>query len=424
MVSQESDRFSSRLRALDSDVLVLSLGMFAFSLGFQMTNRYVPEYMAVLGAGSIAIGVFGTLGNLLGAVYPYPGGLISSRIGTRRALTVFGLLSTGGFFIWFVAPYLSSVFLVPGWGWILVGLCLAQGWRSLARGPIFAVVKESMGLSALATGFAMAETFRRLAFLIGPLIAAGILTVTVGFTTGFQIVLLVAIVTGLVATVIQHTQYQPTADALRTTGFSLQQFLTDVQTLPSTIRPLLIGDTLVRFANGMVYVFFVIVVTRVLEVDVTVFGIYSAPEAFFGVLLAIEMSVALLVMYPAARLADHVGLKWVIAGGFLVYTIFPILLITAPSHAGIVALLFAFSGLRYAGYPAHQALIVGPAAEGVGDRVTGTYYTLRNTVVIPSTLISGILFSISPLLAFGLATGIGLLGTGYFLVFGTGLDTE
>jgi MFS family permease len=422
MASQESDRFSSRLYTLDSDVIVLSFGMFAFSLGFQMTNRYVPEYMAVLGAGSIAIGALGTLGNFLGAVYPYPGGMISSRIGARRALTIFGLLSTGGFLIWFFAPYLGSLSLLPGWGWILIGLCFAQAWRSLARGPMFTVVKESMGLSTLATGFATAETFRRFAFLSGPLIAAGVLAFTTDFLNGFQTVILVAIVTGLVATVIQHTQYRPAADTLRATEFSLQQFLMDVQTLPSTIRPLLIGDILVRFANGMVYVFFVIVVTRVLGVDVTALGVYLSPEAFFGVLLAIEMGVALLVMYPAARLADQSGLKWVIAGGFLVYAIFPILLITAPSRPGTIALLFAFSGLRYAGYPAHQALIVGPAIEGVGDRVTGTYYTLRNTVIIPSTLISGILFSISPLLAFGLATGIGLLGTGYFFVFGNGLD--
>ncbi|MFW5911716.1 MAG: MFS transporter, partial [Halolamina sp.] len=31
--------------ALERDVLVLSLAMFAFSLGFQMTSRYLPEYM-------------------------------------------------------------------------------------------------------------------------------------------------------------------------------------------------------------------------------------------------------------------------------------------------------------------------------------------------------------------------------------------
>ena len=80
--------------ALERDVLVLSVAMFAFSLGFQMTSRYVPRYMSVLGAGSVAIGLFGTARNLLGAVYPYPGGAVSDRIGSRLALTLFGLAST------------------------------------------------------------------------------------------------------------------------------------------------------------------------------------------------------------------------------------------------------------------------------------------------------------------------------------------
>lgn len=424
----ENERARVRVQSIDRDVLVLSFGMFAFSLGFQMTNRYAPEYMAVLGAGSIAIGAFGTLGNVLGAMYPYPGGVISNRIGARRALTVFGLLSTGGFLLWFFAPYLGSVQVgplgLPGWVWVLVGLCFAQAWRSLARGPIFAVVKEGMGLSSLASGFALAETFRRLAFLAGPLLVAVILALTTEFTTGFQLVLLLAVGIGLVGTGIQHMQYQPANETFGTADFSVQQFLADVRSLPPTVRPLLISDTLVRFANGMVYVFFVIVVTRVLNVDATILGIYLGSEVFFGVLLAIEMAVALLVMYPAARLAERIGLKWLIAAGFSVYAIFPILLITAPDNAGVVALIFAFSGLRYAGYPAHQALIVGPAVEGVGDRVTGTYYTLRSTIVIPSTLISGVVFSVSPQLAFGIATVIGLLGTGYFLAFGTGLDAK
>ena len=57
--------------ALERDVLILSVAMFAFSLGFQMTSRYVPEYMAVLGATPFVIGVYGTFANVISAVYPY-----------------------------------------------------------------------------------------------------------------------------------------------------------------------------------------------------------------------------------------------------------------------------------------------------------------------------------------------------------------
>jgi len=87
-----------------------------------------------------------------------------------------------------------------------------------------------------------------------------------------------------------------------------------------------------------------------------------------------------------------------------------------------MVLVFAFSGLRFAGLPSHKALIVGPAEQDAGGRVTGTYYLLRNTVVIPSAALGGYLWEfVTPEIAFTVAAAIGLLGTGYFLLFGEGV---
>jgi predicted MFS family arabinose efflux permease len=144
-----------------------------------------------------------------------------------------------------------------------------------------------------------------------------------------------------------------------------------------------------------------------------------SPDAFFGVLLGIEMVVALASMVPVAKLAERVGLKPVVALGFAVYAVFPILLVNAPANPWVVAALFAFSGLRFAGLPAHKALIVGPAEANEGGRVTGAYYLLRNTVTIPSALLGGWLYdAYSPEVAFGLATVVGVAGVVVFLAFG------
>jgi MFS family permease len=169
----------------------------------------------------------------------------------------------------------------------------------------------------------------------------------------------------------------------------------------------------------MVYVFFVIVVTEFLAVGVTlpVVGRLS-PESYFGVLLAVEMLVALAVMVPVSRLSRRVGLKPVVAVGFAVYAVFPVLLVNAPADPFVVALLFAVSGLRFAGLPAHKALIVGPAETGAGGRVTGTYYLVRNVVVIPSAAVGGAVYAVSPRAAFTVASAIGLVGVALFLRFG------
>ncbi|MDY6764227.1 MAG: MFS transporter, partial [Halobacteria archaeon] len=168
-----------RLFALERDVLVLSLAMFAFSLGFQMTGRYVPRYMSVLGAGAGIIGLYGSLGKLISAVYPYPGGTVSDRLGSRRSLTFFGLLTGLGFVFWLVAPGFGTINLgavsVQPWIWIFVGLLLTQAWKSFGLGATFAVVKQSVPTTELAAGFASTETFRRIGFLIGPVLAAGLI---------------------------------------------------------------------------------------------------------------------------------------------------------------------------------------------------------------------------------------------------------
>ena len=420
------------------DVLVLSAAMFAFSLGFQMTTRYVPKYMEVLGASALAIGVFGTVQNIVGAAYPYPGGAISDRLGSRRSLTVFGFVSSLGFLLWLVAPALGTLTVaglaIEPWFWIFVGLFLAQAWKSFGLGATFAIVKQSVPPSQLARGFASTEVFRRTAFLLGPLVAAGVLLVTTDFAVGFQVVLAVAVVFAVVATAVQHRLYR-TADTNIGKSFGgVDDIVADLRGLPPELRPLLVADTLVRFANGMVYVFFVIVVTDFLEVGLDIGGLVLAPETFFGVLLAVEMLVALVSMPVAARLAERVGLKPVVALGFSVYAVFPVLLVLSPANAAVVTLLFGLSGLRFAGLPAYKALIVGPAERDTGGRVAGSYYLVRNTVVIPSAAIGGALyggFSVpgsalafegSPELTFSIATVVGLAGTGYFLLFGREFD--
>ena len=421
--------------ALQRDVLVLSLAMFAFSLGFQMTSRYLPEYIVALGASGFVVGLFGTVGNIISAVYPYPGGAVSDRLGSRYALTVFGLLSTVGFGVWLVAPAIGTVELasvaIQPWIWIFVGLFLAQAWKSFGLGATFAVVKQATDPSRLAAGFASTETFRRTAFLIGPVLAAVLIGFHPEFTVSFQYVLATAVVFGAVGTIVQHFRYDASSDTIGDSFEGLDQVRRDLQDMPEELRPLLVGDTLVRFANGMVYVFFVLVVTRFLSVglETTIaaggfsYALDLSPEAFFGYLLGVEMLIALLVMAPAAKAAEHVGLKPVVALGFAVYATFPIVLINTPESTLALILVFAFSGLRFAGLPSHKALIVGPAEQDTGGRVTGTYYLLRNTVVIPSAAVGGYLWdSVSPEIAFTVASVVGLVGAGYFLLFGREFD--
>ena len=69
---------------------------------------------------------------------------------------------------------------------------------SFGLGATFAVVKQATDPSRLAAGFASTETFRRTAFLIGPVFAAVLIGFHPDFTVSFQYVLAVAVFFGIV----------------------------------------------------------------------------------------------------------------------------------------------------------------------------------------------------------------------------------
>jgi MFS family permease len=433
--------FTERLdewAGLDREVITLSLSLMAFSLTMQMTERFVPEYLATLGAGSVAVGFYGSFKEILNAAYPYPGGAIADRFGSRTALISFGLITILGFGLWGVAPLLGNLrvggVVLPNWLLIFVGAFFALAWKELGLGATFALVKDAVPPDHLARGFASTEVFRRIGYLIGPLVASGILAWYTDFIAGFQLLLIFATVIAIVATIGQVKGYRvveeyeglPEAND-EEAGNSREWFegiLEDFKQLPGELKPLLAGDALVRFANGMVYVFFVLVITRYHEVGLELPGFTLEPASFFGFLLGVEMTVALISMIPAAGLADRYGQKPVVALGFAVYATFPVLLIYAPATPWMMIVLFAFSGLRFAGMPAHKALIVGPARSGRGGRTTGVYYLLRGLLRMPAPAIGGFLYHYSPELSFSIASTIGLLGVGIFLYYGQRFDPE
>src|SRR5687767_6015794 len=74
---------------LERNVLVMSLSVFLLGAGEELWKSFLPKYLEVLGASAAIIGLFGTARDFLDAVYQYPGGAISDRIGSRRALVLF-----------------------------------------------------------------------------------------------------------------------------------------------------------------------------------------------------------------------------------------------------------------------------------------------------------------------------------------------
>src|SRR6516162_7786209 len=82
---------------LERNILVMLGIILLVGLGEELWVRFLPQYLAVLGAGTWAIAAYGALHDLLDAVYQYPGGWLADHLGRRRALMLFTALAAGGY---------------------------------------------------------------------------------------------------------------------------------------------------------------------------------------------------------------------------------------------------------------------------------------------------------------------------------------
>jgi MFS family permease len=112
---------------------------------------------------------------------------------------------------------------------------------------------------------------------------------------------------------------------------------------------------------------------------------------------------------PAATLADRRGRTPFVVASFVCYALFPFLLATAQGPVGLVA-AFACAGLRELGEPARKAMIVDLADVAQRGRMVGAYYFTRGLVVMPASLIGGLLWTLGPQTPFFVAAGVCLLG--------------
>ncbi|MFN2635253.1 MAG: MFS transporter, partial [Thermoanaerobaculia bacterium] len=108
-----------RVLGLEPGVAALAAGLFVFGVGQELWWRYLPAYLRALGASALAVGAFGTLTDFLDAAYAYPGGVLSDRIGSRRALLAFGVLTTSGFVVYLIWSSAAGIF---------IGLFLVMAW--------------------------------------------------------------------------------------------------------------------------------------------------------------------------------------------------------------------------------------------------------------------------------------------------------
>ncbi len=121
-IKNHASRLSALLGLQRSTVGVLTMVVLV-GMGERMAERFLPIYMLALGGGVLAIGLLQAMDNFLSALYSFPGGYLSDRIGTKRSLLIFNLVAMAGF---------ALVIVIPTWQAVLAGAVLFISWTAIS----------------------------------------------------------------------------------------------------------------------------------------------------------------------------------------------------------------------------------------------------------------------------------------------------
>jgi len=373
---------------LERNIVAVSVAMFLLALGENLWKRFLPKYLQMLGAPVAAIGLFGTCEDFLDGVYQYPGGWIADRYGRRRALLLFVTLATLGYVLYWLAP---------SWPFVFVGLVFVMAWSSMASPTLFAVVGDALPRGRRALGFTVQSILRRVPIAIAPILG-GLAIAAYGLQSGVHLGLVVTVVLSMVTLgVVSRVNIPVMPDPVPT------HIVTVWRSLPTPLRWLLTSDIFIRTCEGLVDVFLVLYAINVIGI--------SAPA--YGVLVAVQMTTAIVSYILVARFADRMGRKPFVMATFAAFALFPVAVVLARDFATLVA-AFVVGGLREIGEPSRKALIVDLAAPSLRARSVGLYYLIRSLTITPAAFIGGLLWEVTPALPFWMAGLIGLVGVVVF----------
>jgi MFS family permease len=332
------------------------------------------------------IGAFGTFQELLEGLYPYPGGVLADRWGRKRALVAFNLLALVGYGIYLVSP---------SWPFVFVGLGFTMAWSSLALPATFALIGDNLPPERRAMGFTVQSILKRVPTVLAPPLG-GLLIGRLGLVAGMHVGLAATLVLATLSLLAQHRFYVEAPVAARLASMALRDTL---RALPAGLKHLLVAESIVRTGQGLAEIFVVLYVINVLGLT----------AATFGTLVALRMATSIIVYIPVAALADRWGRTPFVVLSFLCFALFPFLLMSAQGSVGLIA-AFVCAGLREIGEPARKAMIVDLADAAQRGRMVGVYYFTRGLVVMPASLVGGMLWRLDPQTPFFVAAGVCLLG--------------
>jgi predicted MFS family arabinose efflux permease len=280
---------------------------------------------------------------------------------------------------------------------MFAGLVAVMAWKAAAFPTTFAVIGDALPRERRSTAFAIQSVLIRVPRVISaPL--GGMVVAALGIVAGLRTCFAATVAIGLGVLLVQYWYFHDPAQNVAPKSPRRAR-------LPGELRRLLLADCLVRIGEGLAASFIVLFVTQVAGV----------PVAQYGLFYAVQQAVAIAAYLPGAGIAAHTGRSPLVACTFLFFAAFPLAVRLASSDATLIV-AFVIGGLKELGEPARKSLIVDLSPEDSIAATVGTYYAIRNFLVVPAGIAGGLLWQVRPELPLEAAAAVSALGFIVFLV--------
>jgi MFS family permease len=385
------------------------LGMVVLiGMGERMAERFLPIYIMALGGGAIAIGLLNAMDNLLSALYSFPGGYLSDKIGVKKSLLIFNIVAMAGFLL---------VIIIPAWQAVIIGAVLFISWSAISLPATMSLIYRVLPQNKRTMGVSMHSLVRRIPMALGPILGGVFISIW-GERDGVRLAFVAALVMSAIALILQQMLIdndRPGKSSGDTCGLAPEKNpLKLLRLMSPEMKNLLITDILVRFCEQIPYAFVVVWCMKTITEPVS--------AVRFGLLTGIEMATAVLVYIPVAYMADRSSKKPFVAITFIFFTLFPLVLMYSRSFEWLV-LAFIIRGLKEFGEPTRKSLIMDLSPDNCKAGMFGLYYLIRDVFVSIAAMGGAFLWMISPETNLITAFLFGVAGTLWFAVFGRDVET-
>ena len=178
-----------------SGVSSLIITVILVGLGERIGERFLPVYLVAMGASLFAPSVLNALDNFLSAVYSFPGGWISSKVGYKKALLYFNIFAIIGYLI---------VIIFPGWIAVIAGSVFFLSWSSLSMPAYMDLIRKEIPKNKQVFGISLHSLIKRIPMALGPLLG-GVLVDKFGIQNGVRIAFGIATLCSIAGIFVQQS---------------------------------------------------------------------------------------------------------------------------------------------------------------------------------------------------------------------------